>query len=182
MRTFNRFVVIVGLAVGAASCGEVNGDSRSPVLLRVTGLTANGGAILLSDVRGDDSISNDTATATLASTMKNTTLSPTPNNEITLNRYRVEFRRADGRNTPGVDVPYPFDGAVTTRIAAGGTGSVVFEIVRHVAKEESPLVQLATNRNEITTIATITFYGTDTVGNVVSASGEMTVNFGNFAG
>ena len=27
-----------------------------------------------------------------------------------MTRYRVEFRRTDGRNTPGVDVPYGFDG------------------------------------------------------------------------
>ena len=29
-----------------------------------------------------------------------------PNNEVTITRYRVIYRRADGRNTPGVDVPY----------------------------------------------------------------------------
>ncbi|MCA1651947.1 MAG: hypothetical protein LC753_17325, partial [Acidobacteria bacterium] len=30
-----------------------------------------------------------------------------PNQFITVDRYRVTFRRADGRNVPGVDVPYP---------------------------------------------------------------------------
>ena len=31
---------------------------------------------------------------------------PSPTNLITIKRYRVRFIRADGRNTPGVDVPY----------------------------------------------------------------------------
>ena len=39
------------------------------------------------------------------------------NNFITVTRYHVEFRRTDGRNTPGVDVPYAFDGAGTVTVA-----------------------------------------------------------------
>ncbi len=62
--------------------------------------------------------------------------SPSPNNEVTINRYRVVFRRSDGRNTPGVDVPYGFDGAATGTIPSGGTLTLGFEIVRHVAKLE----------------------------------------------
>ena len=42
--------------------------------------------------------------------------SPSTLNAMTINRYRMSFRRADGRNTPGVDVPYPFDGAVTATV------------------------------------------------------------------
>ena len=81
---------------------------------------------------------------------------------------------------PGVDVPYAFDGAVTATIAAGGTGSTGFELVRHVAKGESPLVQLIESPNTISTIADVTFYGSDQVGNDVSATGSMLVEFGNF--
>ena len=44
---------------------------------------------------------------------------PTSNNAITVNRYRVTYRRSDGRNTPGVDVPYAFDGAVTFTVEPG---------------------------------------------------------------
>ena len=47
-------------------------------------------------------------------------LSTTPSvvNDITLTRYHVTFSRADGRNTPGVDVPYGFDGGLTFTVAA----------------------------------------------------------------
>ena len=71
------------------------------------------------------------------------------------------YRRADGRNIQGVDVPYEFDGAATGTVPATGTVTLGFQLVRHTAKEESPLVQLKTNRVIITTIADVTLYGRD---------------------
>jgi hypothetical protein len=79
-------------------------------------------------------------------------------------------------------VPRAFDGAVTASIPANGSADIPFEIVRYLEKAQSPLVQLVNNTNEIATIAIITFYGTDAVGNVVSAVGQMTVNFAKFWG
>jgi hypothetical protein len=126
-------------------------------------------------------VRNDPGTATIAVLMKDPSITaPSPNNSVTIGRYHVEFRRADGRNTPGVDVPFAFDGATTATIVAGGTGPVGFELVRHTSKEESPLVQLINNPNVISTIADVTFYGTDPVGNDISATGSIQVNFGNF--
>ena len=67
--------------------------------------------------------------------------SPTTANFITVTRYHVDYVRADGRNTPGVDVPFPFDGAMTLTVGAGNaTGS--FELVRVQAKHEAPLMAL----------------------------------------
>src|SRR4029079_3807456 len=102
---------------------------------------------------------------------------PTSNNEVTINRYHVSYRRADGRNTPGVDVPYGFDGAATGTVVAGGSLVLGFELVRNVAKEENPLVRLVGNPSVITTIADITFYGADRVGNAISVTGSMQVDF-----
>ena len=76
--------------------------------------------------------------------------------------------------------PYPFDGAVTGTIASGGTLTLGFELVRHVAKEESPLVQLVDSPTIISTIADVTFYGQDVVGNEISVMGSISVDFGNF--
>jgi hypothetical protein len=107
-------------------------------------------------------------------------LSPTSNNEVTVNRYHVEYIRADGRNTPGVDVPYAFDSALTGTIPAGGTVTLGFELVRSAAKLESPLVQLKTSPNIINVIARVTFYGADRVGNNVTVMGQIGIEFGNF--
>ena len=107
---------------------------------------------------------------------------PTPLNQITVTRYHVMFHRADGRNTQGVDVPYAFDGAVTATVVSNPL-DVVFELVRHSAKEEAPLRALRGlgGAFEITTIADVTFYGQDLVGNEVAATGSITVDFADFA-
>ena len=112
--------------------------------------------------------------------MPTSTTAPTTANFITINRYRVRFTRADGRNTPGVDVPYGFDGAVTATVS--GPTTIPFELVRHIAKLEAPLEALARNFVIISTIAEITFYGNDQTGREVSVTGQMLVSFGNFAG
>ncbi len=91
----------------------------------------------------------------------------------------MRFIRADGRNTPGVDVPYPFDGAFTTTVTSQET-TAVFELVRHLAKEEAPLKALTVNNVIISTIAEITFYGHDQTGREVSVTGRISVDFGNF--
>ena len=99
---------------------------------------------------------------------------PTTNNAITVNRYRVTFRRSDGRNTPGVDVPYAFDGAVTFTVAPGDSVSVPFVLVRVQAKLEAPLAHAARARRRrvvISTIADVTFYGHDQTGREVSVTG-----------
>ena len=57
---------------------------------------------------------------------------------MTISRYRVVYRRTDGHNTPGVDVPFPFDSAVTFTVTGDG-GSTGFNLVRHSAKQEAPL-------------------------------------------
>ena len=105
---------------------------------------------------------------------------PSGMNEVTFTRYRVTYRRADGRNTPGVDVPYPFDSAATFTIPADGTITAGFVLVRHTAKEEPPLRALVRNSVIISTIAEVTFFGRDQAGNEVIATGNIGVFFGNF--
>ena len=192
MCTLLRRASLAVLVFAAASCGDVVRSSRSPVILAVNSLAAGTplSAFLNSDVVRNTCVApaapcpsdaNDPGSATLAVVMKDYTLAPSTNNSVTITRYHVEYRRADGHNTPGVDVPYPFDGAVTVTIAAGSTIAVGFEIVRHTAKEESPLVQLRANPNVIYTITDVTFFGTDRVGNDVSATGSISIDFANFA-
>ena len=80
-------------------------------------------------------------------------------------------------------MPYSFDGAATFTVPAGGQAQFAVELVRNQAKLESPLVNLRQGGAGIiiSTIAEITFYGRDQVGNEVVATGQMTVNFGDFA-
>ena len=108
---------------------------------------------------------------------------PTSNNAITVNRYRVTSRRSDGRNTPGVDVPYAFDGAVTFTVTPGDEQTVPFNLVRVQAKAEAPLSALRGNGGAmvISTLADVTFYGRDQAGRDVSVTGTIGVNFADWA-
>lgn len=196
-----RAAVIVGLAVAVSSCGDLQrqGTGSSYVIIRSFDGAAGaepeefGNGVLYSDVitlvKDDEdnlvpTIFSDLGRVNFSLGMKDpggstSPTAPTSANIITLNRYRVRYIRADGRNTPGVDVPYPFDGALTVTIGAGET-EAVFEIVRHVAKMEAPLGALALNATIITTHAEVTFYGRDQTGREVTAVGTLTVEFGNF--
>ena len=206
MRNVIRLAGLALVVAGATSCGDVVRQGSSPVYLVIDTLGAiRGGSSvtqatsnLLSDVITNattpapcssanpcPTVFDDTGSVTLRAPLKDigggsTALTPTTNNEVTINRVTVEYVRADGRNTPGVDVPYPIDGAVTGTIPAGGTLQLSFEIVRHTAKQESPLAELRTSPNIISTTARVTFYGRDRVGNNVSVTGTIQINFGNF--
>jgi hypothetical protein len=103
-----------------------------------------------------------------------------PLNAVTFTRYRVEYRRTDGRNVQGVDVPYAFDSGATFTVPASGTVTAAFELVRNNAKMEAPLRELASEFRILSTIATVTFYGRDQAGNDVTAAGNIGVAFGNF--
>lgn len=104
-----------------------------------------------------------------------------PNQFITVDRYRVTYQRADGRNVPGVDVPYPFDGGMTVTVS-GGEVTAGFNLVRVQAKLEAPLRALRNAGAGIfSTIAEVTFFGHDQTGREVSVSGKLSVEFGDFA-
>ena len=191
------------MAVAASGCGDVATGSSAPSILVIDSLTAASGAEPneFGGTLNSDVITNVVAPAPcsdaspcpvvfpdlgrvfLSLTAKDQTsaTAPTGLNAVTITRYRVEFSRADGHNTPGVDVPYGFDSAVTFTVVPGSSASTGFELVRHVAKQEAPLLALKTSPNIISTVAKVTFYGTDQAGNVVNAVGSIGVSFGNFA-
>jgi len=108
---------------------------------------------------------------------------PSPANTVTFTRYHISYVRADGRNVPGVDVPYGFDGAMQIAIVGGNVSIGQLVIVRLQAKEEAPLLALTNGGGArvISTIANITFYGTDAAGRAVSTTGYINVDFSDWA-
>jgi hypothetical protein len=187
-----RLGLVALLAAASSSCGDVVRQGEGSSYLIVDSLLAAPGAEpddmggnLLSDVITivDDvpSVYNDVAEVTFRLGMKDPALAASPSqaNWITVNRYRVRFTRADGRNTPGVDIPYGFDGAMTVTVRDSST--MGFEIVRHTAKREAPLRALGFSGTIIQTIAEVTFYGRDQTGREVSVTASILVDFGNFA-
>ena len=205
MRNPIQLIGLAALVAATVSCGDVVRQGSSPVFLVIDQLQGIRGAVsagapsstLTSDVITNvttpdpcsaanpcPTIFGDSGQAILRAPLKDigatTALSPTSNNEVTINRVHVEYIRADGRTTEGVDVPYAIDSAITGTITAGGTLTTGFELVRNVAKRESPLVQLKSGNNILSIIARVTFYGVDRVGNAIQATGQIQIEFGNF--
>ena len=200
-----RLLTFAAAVTVSSSCGDLSRGGRSPSFLIIDTLTAASGASpgtfvspLNSDVRtlvaatvnGQavrvPTIFNDLGRATIRLALKNpgtvnTPTAPSAINSVTITRYHVEFRRADGRNEPGRDVPFGFDGGVTVNVGVS-PAVVSFDIVRHTNKEEPPLRNLinAGGQLQINTIAEVTFYGKDQAGNDVSVTGLISVNFADF--
>jgi hypothetical protein len=183
-------VAATGLVAGCSETVRTGQASSYLVLQRLEGASgADAGAsfqsVLRSDVLTKGSIYEDNGRVTLTIAMRDVTnpTGPSANNLITLNRYRVEYRRTDGRNTPGEDVPYPVEGAIGVTVTDQST-SVVFTLVRAQAKLEKPLVTLAGSNGGaliISTIADVTFFGKDQTGRDVTVTGSMSVNFADWA-
>ena len=147
---------------------------------------------LSSDVCVNDSFLEGTCTVLadfglveMSAVLKNQDqLAPTFLNDVTFTSYRVNYIRTDGRNTPGVDVPFPFDGATNfTVVANGGSVARAFVIVRTQAKLERPLVNLAFGGGALvlSVIAEVEFFGTDGGGRAISAKGFLNIQFADFA-
>jgi hypothetical protein len=191
MKKVFGIAIILSAFLVLVSCNPVDNDSRSASLLlidNILGVDADGtnANFLQSDVLlTNGSVRADTITATIRAE----TLDPDPllgssqYNDIVLTRYLVSFTRTDGRDVPGQDVPYPFEGSMSTVIKTGSTASVSLVLVREVAKLEPPLIGLVDLGAEtvLTCTAKIDFYGHDMVNRTIKATGYLTVYFANYA-
>ena len=187
-----RAVIATIAVVLSMCCGSL--DGTAPAYLIIESLEAAAGSDparfsneLASDVvtvvDGRDEALPDVGRVSLTIARKDPGLSLTPAepsaaNAITIDRYRVRFLRADGRSTPGVDVPYAFDGAVTATIRAPAT--LTFTLVRSQAKREPPLALLARGDVALSLIADVTFYGRDQMGREANVSGRISIHFANW--
>ncbi len=188
-------VSVLILALAACNPLENNTTSMSQLqIISLLGLDAEGKAqnYVQSDVLFEDpttgatSIVADIATVTMTAAM----LDPNPINgtspyaNIQLTGYTVTYSRSDGKNTAGVDVPYPVDGSISGLIEVGSQTSLTFIIVRETAKQEPPLLnilQAGTRGETLTVTARVDFYGHDLTGANVTATGYIPITFANYA-
>ena len=164
------------LAAAGATPGTFSGTLASDVLTYVK-KDVGGTQVLV------PTVFEDLAQVTLRLAMKDpgsttSATAPSTANYITVTQYHVNFIRSDGRNVPGVDVPYPFDGAITVTVGAT-PATATMTLVRLQAKSEAPLKALVGGNGSfvISTVAEVTFYGKDQSGHDVSIVGRISVNF-----
>ena len=168
-------------------------DDTTNTFVRVTDMRAaqtDQGDDLFSDVCDLDtttlscSVTNDNAEVVLSAQPKDFAQLESAVQDIIFYRYRVTYIRADGRNVPGVDVPYPFDGASNFRVPIDGTDITrVFMIVRPQAKLETPLKEMvgAGGSTALSVLARVDFYGRDVAGRDLMVSGTLNITFADFA-
>ncbi len=195
-------LILLMMLVFVYACTRVEDTTRSASLLIIDSVEGVAGALgggggttgvpLFSDVltcNEDHSkceVVNDNATVTFRNQFMQvgagTGLPPTYLNDIVVTQYRVDYFRPNGRNVPGVDVPYGIDGTMTVNVTRNTTTDGSITVVRHEAKKEPPLHELLTDGTEgvITANAAMKFYGHDIAGRTVSATGYLEIHFADF--
>jgi hypothetical protein len=196
MKAYGRLALAAMAALPALSCTpDWATANNTPFILEIASITPSP---LRSDVErlnnaGQPTVFNDDVSVSVNVFRKNNqpTLGTTPVEHVYLERYEVRFFRSDGHNTEGVDVPFHITGPLGNlrfhTASPGGQGeveqAVAITLVRHQAKLEPPLKNLAFGGNEdiITTIAEITIHARTVQGGVLEARGSVQVSFADFA-
>lgn len=200
-RTLSALAVALCLAPGCITEPDTVDNDASNVIVQI--LTMQGQDVdaqglgdiaddLFSDVcnavvfQSGCGVFNDNGIVTMQAFPKDRTQlssGPLGINSVQFERYRVTYIRADGRNVPGVDVPYPFDGVANFLVPADGSDVArSFVIVRHQAKSESPLREISGNlAARLSVIAQVDFYGHDGAGRAVKVTGYLNITFSDFS-
>jgi hypothetical protein len=199
-------LLLIGVALFAYACTQVEDNTRSGSLLLIDSVIGEPGgpgetegAPLLSDTCDSTLAENPTQDPDLCTVFNdnarigfsnqflqvgpgNGVGSPSFLNDIIVNRYRVDYFRANNRNTPGIDVPFGIDGTMNIRVTINATADGSIVVVRHVAKREPPLSDLDNESSEevLTANAQIKTFGADISGHTVSATGFLEIHFANY--
>ena len=189
-RIIQTSILLVSL-LAFISCNPLENETLSNsmlIIVTLTGYDLEGNMVnyLQSDVlTSTNSVTADPATVSFRAQL----LNPNPNalashyNNIMLTRYTVSYFRTDGNNIEGIDIPYSFEGSLSTLVEIGDLVDVSFIIVREVAKLELPLINLHEGRGEgvLQVRAKVDFYGHDLANKAVQATGYLTIFFSNYA-
>ncbi|HJS74713.1 MAG TPA: hypothetical protein VJ921_10525 [Vicinamibacteria bacterium] len=196
-RTLSLLALLVSVTPGCITEPDTLTDDSTNAIIQIVSMAGNSGEPDGQSETGTDVFSdvcfanetippcstfNDNGVVTMRAFPKDRGQPSSQINDVTFERYRVTYVRADGRNVQGIDVPYAFDGVANFTVPI--TGDEVergFLLVRHQAKAESPLRELARGGSQIlTVIAQIDFYGRDSAGRAIQATGYLNVTFADF--
>ena len=196
IKTILTIMVIVPVVFLLCSCNPVVDETRSAsrlILENITGYNMDEqiANYLESDVLYVDpttqigTIRADAASVSFSAELLDplSINGPSSYNYITITRYIVSYFRSDGKNVEGVDIPYSFEGHLSTNVSIGSSVDLTFTIVRAIAKDEPPLVNLQMGRGDgvLTATAKVDFYGHDQANRNVTATGYLTIHFANYA-
>lgn len=186
-------IVLTVILLNFPACNQLENLTESASALIVTTITGKDlegnmdSTTIFSDViTSNGSIFNDNATATLTAVLLDPEAeSSTFYQDIIVDLIDVAYYRSDIPDAQqGVDVPFAFSQAVYARVVIGETVELPFVLVQHVAKSESPLVELISGGQEkvLKMEVRCTFHGKDVAGNrIAPVVGRVSVWFSDFA-
>jgi len=188
-----KFLVLIIAVLVFTQCNVLENESTSASMLQIVSLTGkdlegkDGSTTVFSDVITNGGIINDNGVAEILAIPidPSETAQITPYMDVLIDQIDVEFKRTDGRNTEGVDVPYKFSQPVSMLATINTKISLPFVLIRHVAKIEAPLLALRdvpSREFVLQLIAVVTIHGKDTGGHrVTPVTGYISVWCANFA-
>ncbi|MCK5221326.1 MAG: hypothetical protein KAR14_07095 [Candidatus Aminicenantes bacterium] len=179
------------------SCNKLENETTSSSVLLINSITGNdldgtdGSTTIFIDVvqvndDGSMTIYNDNGVAELSAVLLDPFVADNESTyyqNIVVDQIDIEYTRADGLGNEGEDVIYSFSQKVTFMVPVGETMLLPFVLVQHVAKLESPLVELVGLGQEkvLKLEAKITIHSKDVGGHrVAPAVGAVSVWISNF--
>ncbi|MCR4395330.1 MAG: hypothetical protein NUW07_01175, partial [Candidatus Saccharicenans sp.] len=143
----------------------------------------NDSSVVFSDVITNGVVYSDFVKISLRAA----TLDPNPvmgvsnYSDVMVTNYIVTYTRSDGATGEGTDVPYHFEGALSTLVPIGSIVTIPLMIVRDVAKTQPPLSALVGNpTGMLECIATIELIGHDLRNRQVRKTGQISVRFADY--
>lgn len=191
-----KIIGLIIMALVMTSCSSCTADSTSASALFINSLTGNdllgeaGSTTVFSDVITEGSIINDNGVASLIARPINPAADSinfehTYYMDVLVDQIDVEFRRTDGRNMEGVDVPYRFTQPMNMVVPIYENIDIPFVLIRHVAKMEAPLLalrEIPSREFVLQLVAIVTIHGKDLGGHrVAPVTGYLSVWCANFA-
>ena len=186
-------IVLTVILLNFPACNQLENLSESASKLIVVTITGEdldgnvGSTTIFSDVlTSSGGIFNDAGSATLTAVLLDPAQTTgTFYQDIFVDQIDVEYTRSDMADAAeGVDVPFRFSQSMSARVSIGETIELPFVLVQHVAKLESPLVELASAGQEVVLKleARCTFHGKDVAGNrIAPVVGSVSIWCANFA-
>ncbi|HAR36070.1 MAG TPA: hypothetical protein DCR87_04040 [Acidobacteria bacterium] len=183
-----KIIAVIALSLALFSCNPVERGTNSGSFLIIENIIGkdnqgNDSSVVFSDV-----VTNGVAYPDFVNiSLRAATLDPNPvmgvsnYSDVMVTNYIVTYTRSDGATGEGTDVPYHFEGALSTLVPIGSTVTIPLMIVREVAKTQPPLSALVGNpTGMLECTATIELIGHDLRNRQVRKTGQISVRFADY--
>lgn len=183
-----KIIAVLVLSLALFSCNPLERETNSASYLIIENIIGkdnqgNDSSVVFSDVITNGVVYSDFVNISLRAA----TLDPNPvmgvsnYSDVMITNYIVTYTRSDGATGEGTDVPYHFEGALSTLVPIGSTITIPLMIVRDVAKTQPPLNALVGNpTGMLECTATIELIGHDLRNREVRKTGQISVRFADY--